>query len=126
MKRAEQSPTPLHGVRCGFLICYENCFPSLYEEYRRMGVRLVFHSFFHAENARETAIRHLMAATLLVRAADNGLYISASNSSAPYSPLPACVVRPDGSSVRAKRHMSAIVVDDYPCPELGWTYDPEA
>ncbi|MEO2168990.1 MAG: hydantoinase B/oxoprolinase family protein, partial [bacterium] len=33
------------------------------------------------------------------------------------------VVIPDGSMLRAKRHATGIVVDDFPLAELGWTYD---
>jgi hypothetical protein len=38
-------------------------------------------------------------------------------------PLPACIVRPDGSMVRARRHVAGLVVDDYARADLGWTYD---
>lgn len=111
------------GHRCGFLICYENCFPELYEEYRSLGVGLVFHSFHNAANAGPTSIQDLMAASLIVRAADHGLVISASNSCAPHSPLAASIARPDGSVVRARRNVAGLVLDDYPPAELGWTVD---
>jgi predicted amidohydrolase len=113
----------IHGYRCGFLICYDHCFPELYETYRDLGVELLFHSFYNAENRAATSIADLMHANLIVRAADNQMWIAASNSSARYSPLPACIVRPDGSMLRAKRHATGIVVDDFPLAELGWTYD---
>ena len=113
----------IEGFKCGFLICYENCFPHLYREYRESGVELVFHSFYNAANSHPTTIQDLMYASLLVRAADNQLWISASNSSMSYSPLPACVVRPDGSTVRAKRNVTGLALDDFPSAELGWTYD---
>ncbi|MEO0604030.1 MAG: carbon-nitrogen hydrolase family protein [Myxococcota bacterium] len=109
------------GVRCGFLICYENCFPELYAELRRQGVSVVFHSFYNAANRRPTAIRHLMEAMLLVRAADHGLHISASNSSEPYSPLPATLARPDGVSRSVERHVTGLVIDEVPSRDLGWT-----
>jgi len=38
----------INGFRCGFLICYDNCFPELYEPYRDRGVGLLFHSFHNA------------------------------------------------------------------------------
>lgn len=113
----------INGVRCGFLICYDNCFPELYDEYRDLGVELVFHAFCNAGNSRVTSIRDLMLANLIVRAADNRMWICASNSSERYSPLSACIVRPDGSLVRSKRHVSGFVIDTYPQAELGWTYD---
>lgn len=113
----------VRGVRCGFLICYDNCFPELYGEYRDLGVEVVFHSFFNAANAAATPLKDLMWANLIVRAADHGFWISASNSCEPYSPLPASIVRPDGSAVRAKRNVTSLVVGDYPGTALGWTYD---
>lgn len=113
----------INGFRCGFLICYDNCYPELYNVYRNMGVGLLFHSFHNAGNQRATSIKDLMLATLIVRAADNQMWIAASNSSKRYSPLSACIVRPDGSMVRSSRNVSAIIIDEYPKAELGWTYD---
>ncbi|MEM7017729.1 MAG: carbon-nitrogen hydrolase family protein [Pseudomonadota bacterium] len=113
----------INGHKCGFLICYDNCFPELYEPYRDAGVGLLFHSFFNAENSKATSIKELIAANLVVRAADNEMWISASNSSKRYSPLSSCIVRPDGSSVRARRHVTSLVFDTYPNAELGWTYN---
>ncbi len=60
----------INGYRCGFLICYDNCFPELYDEYRSLGIELLFHSFYNAGNARSTSIKNLMVANLFVRAAD--------------------------------------------------------
>lgn len=113
----------INGHKCGFLICYENCFPKLYEEYRNMGVGLVFHSFYNAGKQKSTSIKDLMLATLMVRASDNLLFISASNSSRRYSPLSACIVRPDGSMVRARRNVTDLALDSYPRNNLGWTYN---
>ena len=113
----------INGHKRGFLICYDNCFPELYKPYREVGVGLIFHSFHNAGNERETSIKDLMAANLLVRSADNQMWISASNSSKSYSPLPATIARPDGSANRGKRHAVGIVIEDYPKAELGWTYD---
>lgn len=113
----------INCIKCGFLICYENCFPELYEEYRNKGVKLVFHSFYNAANHKATSIKDLMLATLLVRAADNQMWISASNSSKKFSPLAACIVRPDGSSVRARSNRAGVAIDNFPGEKLGWTYN---
>jgi len=113
----------IYGHRCGFLICYDNCFPELYEEYRDEGVGLIFHAFHNAGNDHATDIAKLMRANLRVRAADNQMSIAASNSSSRYSALAACVVRPDGYIVATKRHRASIAIDTFPAPDLGWTYD---
>lgn len=116
----------LRGHRCGVLICYDNCFPELFEEYRAAGVKLLFLSVYNAANARLTPIKDLMAANLIVRAADHGAWISASNSCERYSPLVASIVRPDGATVQARRHVTGLVTDDFPAMDLGWTYDNRA
>jgi len=113
----------IKGLKCGFLICYDNCYPELYDEYRDMGVGLLFHSFHNAANWQATSIKDLMLSNLRVRAADNRMWISASNSSRRYSPLPACIVRPDGSLVSTRRNVAGFVIDSYPNNNLGWTYD---
>ena len=33
----------INGMKCGFLICYEACFPNLFDVYRKRGVQLIFH-----------------------------------------------------------------------------------
>ena len=122
---AGESPSvfDIRGVRCGLLVCYDNCFPELYAEYRERGVELIFNSFYNAANAAVTSIGDLMSANLLVRAADHRFWISASNSSEPHSPLPASIVKPDGSAVRARRNVAGIVIESYSNEGLGWTYD---
>ena len=115
----------VNGFKCGFLICYDNCFPELYEVYRNMGVGLLFHSFYNAGRgkAKATSDKDIFIANLIVRAMDNQMWISASNSSKRYSPLSACVVRPDGTMIRSRRNVAGIVIEDYPIAELGWTYN---
>lgn len=113
----------INGVKCGFLICYDNCFPELYDTYRNMEVGLLFQSFYNAGNSHANNIKDLAPATHIVRAADNQMWISSSNSSERYSPILACIVRPDGSMVRAKRHVTGITIDNYPEAKLGWTYN---
>ncbi len=113
----------INGYHCGFLICYDNCFPELYDEYRNAGVQLLFHAFYNAANSKATSIKDLMHANLLVRAADNQFSIAAANSSEAYSPLVACVAHPDGSSIRARRNRTDMVQARFPSNTMGWTYN---
>lgn len=109
----------IHNIRCGLLICHEYRYPELYRDLVRRGVKLVFHSF-HAGgmtperqakmetqvgeahfdlNHGRTLPEITMPATLISYAANNGLWISASNTSTPESCYGAFVVRPDGVKV---------------------------
>jgi predicted amidohydrolase len=124
----DKGNTPLvltvKGIECGFLICYDSCFPGLYESYRKRGVQLLFHSYYNAKNeGGENSLDALILAQLRTRAADNGMWISASNSSARHSRLAACIARPDGSVLSTRRHVCGLVTHDLPDTQLGWTYD---
>lgn len=112
----------IKGHKCGFLICYDNCFPELYSHYKSEGVKLLFHAFFNAGNKPNIDMQRMMEANTIVRAADNGMTIVVSNSSESYSPLSARIVRPDASEIKTRRHSIAIAVDTFPHSNLGWTY----
>ena len=113
----------INGLKCGFLICYEACFPALFEAYRKKGVQLVFHSCHNVSGKPKPLLRELALAQIRTRAADNQIWISDSNSSARYSFSTACVARPDGSVRSARRHVASILLHDFPETELDWTYD---
>ena len=106
----------IKGIRCGTLICHEYRYPELYREYIKMGVQLIFHSFhaanmdpvrqkemedevgrkYHPINPGNTLPEITMPSTMISYAANNHLWISCSNSSAPESCWGSLVVRPDG------------------------------
>ncbi|MFL6230006.1 MAG: carbon-nitrogen hydrolase family protein [Pyrinomonadaceae bacterium] len=113
----------INGMKCGFLICYEACFPDLFESYRRQGVRLIFHSCHNVSGKPKLLLQELALAQIRIRAADNQMWISDSNSSSRYSFSTACVARPDGSVRSSRRHTAGILLHDFPDTELGWTYD---
>lgn len=113
----------INGVKCGFLICYEACFPDMFESYQKKGVQLVFHSCHNVSGKPKPALQELALAQIRTRAADNQVWVSGSNSSARYSFSTACIARPDGSVRSSRRHAAGILVSDVPDKELGWTYD---
>lgn len=76
---------------------------------------VIFGSMHKKENELPRNCLHVLS--------NNGMWISASNSSTRYSPLSSCIVRPDGTMVRYRRHKPEIIIDDFPLAELGWTYD---
>lgn len=113
----------INGIKCGLLICYEACFPDLFEAYRKKDVQLIFHSCHNVSGKPKPLFQELTLAQIRTRAADNQMWISDSNSSARYSFSTTCIARPDGSVRSARRHTNGILLHDFPDTELGWTYD---
>jgi len=103
----------LKGIKCGFLICYDLFFPEIYNLYRHKDVELMFHSFY-AGDPRDW-FWEILPAVLRTRAADNRMWISVTNSTARYSCLPACFVRPDGSIAESlKIGIPSILFHEFP------------
>lgn len=114
----------IKGIKCGFLICYDSCFPELFQYYRDQGVKILFLSFYNAKSSKgRNSLDDLVDAQLRTRAADNLMYISGSNSSTRYSRIPSSVASPDGKLTSLKRHKAGVLIYDYPDKNLGWTYD---
>ena len=114
----------INGFKCGLLICFDMCFPKLFERYRDEGVVLLFLSCYNAGvPAGSQSLDELMPATVRTRAADHGMWISATNSSVRPSRLAACMARPDGSLKSLRKHRPGILYHDFPDTDLGWTYD---
>ncbi|MCO4772731.1 MAG: carbon-nitrogen hydrolase family protein [Deltaproteobacteria bacterium] len=124
----------LQGVTCGVLICHDYRYPELYRQYSRRGVQVMFHSFhaggiapgpwesMHAGTGAENHGHHhgvgtlpgiTMPATMISMAANNYVWISASNSSRPQSCWGSIMVRPDGVIVgKVPRNRSGLLITD--------------
>jgi predicted amidohydrolase len=113
----------INGIKCGFLICYELCFPALFETYREKGVQLIFHSCHTVSRTPKPLFQELTLAQIRTRAADNQMWISSSASSARQAFSTSCIARPDGSVRCSKRHVNGLLLHDFPDTKLGWTYD---
>lgn len=114
----------IKGVQCGFLICFDSNFPELFRSYRKLGVKLLFLSYYNAKSSKpKNNMDVLMRSQFITRATDNLMYISGSNSSAKYSRMPSSFVAPDGSINSMKRHIPGVLVSEYPKINLGWIYD---
>jgi predicted amidohydrolase len=121
----------LKGIRCGFLICYDSCFPEMYNVYRHRGVELMFHSFYNARHKGKTILDEIIPAEIRVRASDNLMWVIANNSSAEHSAWPTCIARPDGSLTALKRGVPGILYRTFPDKKTteefqSWTHNNKA
>jgi len=104
----------LKGFKLGFLICYDSCFPEMYNIYRHQGVQIMFHSFYNAHHKGKTILDEIIPAEIRVRASDNLMWVIASNSSGHYSSWPTCIARPDGSLESLERGIPGILYRTFP------------
>ena len=70
-------------------------FPELYREYRKLGVDVIFQSFYNARHREDCIHPKIMPVTAQARAATNAFFLSLTNSSAPHS-WPCHFITPDG------------------------------
>ncbi len=89
------SVVDIHGIKCGFLICFDVRFPELYREYRKLDVEFIFQSFYNARQKPGGIHPKIMPVTARTRAATNYFYMSITNSSTPSS-WPCHFITPDG------------------------------
>jgi predicted amidohydrolase len=117
----------LNGYKIGFLICYDSCFPEMYNLYRHKGIKIMIHSFYNAHFNDKTILDEVIPAEIRVRASDNLMWVLASNSSGTYSSWPSCIARPDGSLESLERGVPGILYREFPDNELttlfpSWTH----
>ncbi len=118
----------LKGFKLGFLICYDSCFPEMYNKYRHKDVKIMLHSFYNAHHKGKTILDEIIPAEIRVRASDNLMWVIASNSSGHYSSWPTCIARPDGSMEELERGVPGILYRDFPDDERirsfpSWTHN---
>jgi predicted amidohydrolase len=106
------------GFKLGFLICYDSCYPEMYNIYRHRGVSIMFHSFYNAHHDGVTILDEVIQAEIRVRASDNRMWVIANNSTGPYSSWPACIARPDGSLESLERGVPGLLYRDFPDTEI--------
>jgi predicted amidohydrolase len=94
----------INGIDCGLLICHEWRYPELYREYYKKKVKVLFQSWYDGNLSSELyrkegkELGELITGTVKGNAANNYLWISASNNSRKESSFPAFVAQPDGKT----------------------------
>jgi deaminated glutathione amidase len=104
----------IKGYVLGFLICYDSCFPEMYNIYRHKKVKIMIHSFYNAHHTGRNILDDIIPAEIRVRASDNLMWVIASNSSGEYSCWPSCIARPDGSLESLERGKPGILYREFP------------
>ncbi|MBL7698272.1 MAG: carbon-nitrogen hydrolase family protein [Chitinophagaceae bacterium] len=118
----------INGFKIGFLICYDSCFPEMYNIYNHKDVTIMFHSFYNARHEGKSILDDVIPAEIRVRASDNLMWVVASNSSGDYSSWPTCIARPDGSLESLERGVPGILYREFPDNKLttefsSWTHN---
>jgi predicted amidohydrolase len=116
----------IRGVRVGFAICYDICYPQIYAAYRQRGVKLMLHSFYNAAHKGKNCLDVLNVRQVPTRCADNIMWAVANNSSRPYSHWASFVARPDATIARQLRiNRAGMLIHDFPdgLSEGGWIHN---
>lgn len=109
----------MNGIKCGLLICHEWRYAELYREHKRLGVELIFQSFYdrnlNLNEYQQDGIHQgkLITGTLMNHSANNHLWISASNTSAKESCFASMVLQPDGRiKSKLKRNQAGVLITE--------------
>jgi len=109
----------LNGIKCGLLICHEWRYPELYRQYYKLGVELLFQSWYDGNYTEEEYqsegknLGEVIPGFVRGNAANNKLWISASNTSKKQSSFPAFIAQPDGRVLgKLKRNIAGILISE--------------
>ena len=108
----------INGIHCGLQICHDMRYPEMYREYKKLGVTLMFHSYYNgkrsfknADDPDENIWGVITEPTMQTYAAVNNMYISVNNTATVESCWPSFFVRPDGVITgRLDRNAESILI----------------
>ncbi len=116
----------LNGFKFGLQICYDICFPHLYQAYEGDGVEIMLHSFYNGAAGKRNCLAEIGPAWCRVRAADHEMWVCATNTSKPYAQWAGMICAPDGTAVaRLPLHRTGILVYEITGmqpPPNGWLH----
>jgi predicted amidohydrolase len=113
----------VNGVKCSLLVCFDLRFPELYRELYREGVKCVFQSFYNARQQGPSIHSEIMRQTMQANAANNGFWVSMTNSCGWFCPYPSCFIQPDGRIVeKLPEHTEGLMINTLDLNEK--FYDP--
>ena len=105
----------IRGVKVGLAICYDICWPQLYIAYRKLGVKVMIHSFYNAHDKGPNCLDTLNVREVPTRCADNRMWAVCNNSSRPYSHWGSFVARPDATIAKELPiNQPGMLIHDYP------------
>lgn len=116
----------IRGVKVGFAICYDICYPQIYAAYREKGVKLMLHSFYNARHKGKNCLDVLNVRQVPTRCADNLMWAVANNSSHSYSNWATFIARPDATIAKQlKKNRAGMLTHDFPdgLSEGGWIHN---
>ena len=116
----------IKGIRIGFAICYDICYPQVYAAYRGKRVELMLHSFYNARGNGPNCLDVLNGRQVPTRCADNRMWAVANNSSHPYSHWASFVARPDATIAQQLRiNQAGMLIHEFPdtLSEGGWLHN---
>ena len=107
----------INNITCGLLICHEWRYPELYRNYKHLGCELIFQSWYDGNSSKKNYLTEgknqgsLITGTVRGYAANNYLWLSASNTSKKESSFASFMVRPDGKIVgQSKRNIAGVLI----------------
>ena len=97
--------------KVGLTICFDMRFPELFRRYLAAGVNLILISSYQAGGDRAAHMRRVAPAALITRAAENGIYLSASNTSQAPSWHQSMIIKFNGVVIAAaRRHRASMAL----------------
>ena len=117
--------TTIRGIKTGCLLCYDCQFAELYREYLKRGVSVCFALFYQTGRPPyKTELSHIIPISLQSHAAENNMYVVASNLGRRRAAWGSMIVNPMGVPVvklpRGRTGLSTVTLDLRPYQESPW------